>query len=203
VDVIEFDVRLTADEYFAVSHDARLRRVSKHRHAIHELSLGDLPDIRLHNGEQLPTINDALKAAGDTPVFIEAKGSGWAHPLSKFLRTYKGPLPPASVIAQDHTELATFQTLMPGIPLYVVQRFNPVDVFQTLRVARYYRFTGIDLNFWLLNPLTYWLAKRYKLEIVVYTVNSPMMARFLLKLFPKIHITTDHPERMQFLRENT
>lgn len=203
VDIIEFDIRLTSDKHFAVSHDARLGRVSKHRHAVHELSLEDLSDIQLHNGEKLPTLGDALQAAGRTPVFIEAKGSGWVLPLCKFLRSYKSKNLRAAVIAQDYAELATLQSLMPDIPLYVVQRFNPVDVFQTLRVARYYKFTGIDLNFWLLNPLTYWLARRYNLDIVVYTVNSPLMARFLQLLFPKISITTDHPERMQFLRNDT
>jgi hypothetical protein len=58
------------------------------------------------------------------------------------------------------------------------------------------------MNFWILNPLTYWLARRRNLEIIVYTVNSAWIAGFLSVLFPRISITTDHPNQMQFLRRH-
>ena len=88
---------------------------------------------------------------------------------------------------------------MPNLPTYLVQRFNPIDVFQALEDARRYHFTGICLNFWLLNPYTYWRAKKYGLEVGAYTVNWRWMARFVWKLFPETIITTNRPDKLRSL----
>ena len=87
---------------------------------------------------------------------------------------------------------------MPDIQVYALEDTKPFDVIHTARVLG---LTGVDLNFWLLNPATYYLARYYKLEIMVYTVNRPWMARFLRLLYPRISITTDVPDQMQFLRK--
>lgn len=195
VDAVEFDVRLTADGHFVLCHDHDLSRVSTHQHAIKEVAAEHIGNIILLNGEKLPTLTEALKVADGTPVVIEAKGSDWAKPLAKFLK--KAKYDGASVISFNHDQLSEFSKLAPGIPTYSVERTRPFDVIQ---LARQNHFTGVDMNFWILNPLTYWLARRKNLEIIVYTVNSRGIAWFLNLLFPKISITTDKPHLMQFLR---
>lgn len=197
VDAIEFDVRLTADGQFVLCHDTSVSRVSTHQHVIKEVAAEHIGDIILLNGESLPTLSDALTIAGDTPVIIEAKGSGWSEPLAGFIK--KNSVSNASVISFDHDELGAFARLSPDTPTYSIENTKPFDVIQ---VAKHHRFTGIDMNFWILNPLTYWLARRRKLDIIVYTVNSRWIAGFLSVLFPKISITTDHPNQMQFLRRH-
>ncbi len=198
VDAIEFDIRMTADGHFVLCHDTTVSRVSEHDHAIREIAAEHIGDILLLNGETLPTLGQAIDAAGETPVVIEAKGSNWAEPLAVFLKDYAGK--PMSVISFNHQELAVFATLAPKIPTYNIEKTNAFDAIQT---ATQNRFTGIDLNFWILNPLTYMMARRKKLEIIVYTVNSPWIAVFLRILFPKIAITTNNPHLMQFLRRRS
>ena len=199
VDAIEIDVRLTKDGEFVLSHDPTLRRVSNSKLAISQNTSQALRAVKLHNGESVVLLKDALQAIGDTPLFIEAKGNGWAKALAKQLRTgtYHCDV---TVIARDLESLRQFHARMPHISTYLVQRFNPIDVMQALEDARRYRFTGICLNFWLLNPLTYWRAMRNGLFVSVYTVDWQWMARFLWKLFPDITITTNHPHQLLELR---
>lgn len=197
VDAIEFDIRLTADDQFVLCHDTNVSRVSKHEHVIKEVAAEHIGDIILLNGETLPTLTDAITIAGETPVIIEAKGTGWADSLAKYIRD--NSITNASVISFNHDELGKFAKSAPGTSTYSVENTKPFDVIQ---IAKHHHFTGIDMNFWILNPLTYWMARRKKLDIIVYTVNSRWIAWFLSVLFPRISITTDHPNQMQFLRRH-
>lgn len=196
VDAVEFDVRLTSDGHFVLCHDESLSRVSDQPHLIKEVAAEHIGSIILNNGEKLPTLSEALVLAGNTPVVIETKGSNWAKPLAALLKLQ--PTTAASVISFNHHELAAFAKLAPSTPTYAIERTRPFEVIQ---IAKQSQFTGVDMNFWILNPLTYWLARRKKLEIIVYTVNFKWIAWFLSILFPRISITTDHPHQMQFVRQ--
>lgn len=195
VDAIEVDVRMTADGQFVVIHDQTLSRVSKHHRIVKEIDSDYIADVVLHNGERLPTLAEALQTAGATPVIIETKGSAWSERLAMFLKNY-GPVN-ATIISFNHRELGKFAELSPDFPTFAIERTKPFDAIQ---YAKQNKFTGVDMNFWLLNPLTYWMARRKGLEIIVYTVNHRWIAWYLNLLFPKAAITTNHPHNMQFLR---
>ena len=197
VDAVEFDVRVTADNHLVLCHDESVSRISKDTHVIKEVAAEHIGSIILHNGEKLATLSEALVVAGNTPVVIEAKGSQWAKPLADLLKLSRSTT--ASVISFNHSELGTFAKLAPGIPTFAIEQTRPFEVIQ---IAKQNHFTGIDMNFWILNPLTYWMARRKKLDIFVYTVNYRWIAWFLSVLFPRIAITTDHPHRMQFVRRH-
>lgn len=196
VDGIEFDIRVTKDGKLVLSHDKHIGRVSDHDHHISRYSLRKLRQLELHNGKPIATLSEAIQAAGDTTVIIEGKDAGWAKPLADYLLK-QSKLPDCKVISFNHVELYNFQQLIPGIPTFAIENTSPFDSIHT---ARLLGFTGVDLNFWILSPLSYFLARRYKLEIIVYTVNSPFLASFLRFFYPKISITTNFPDKMQFLR---
>lgn len=195
VDGIEFDVRLTSDGHFVLSHDGDLSRTSSSELVIKDSTLEQLKAVPLNNGQSLPTLEEALTELGSTPAVIEAKGSNWAQPLADFLD--KWPPIDAKVIAFNHAELAKFSQLSPAVPTYAIEQTKPIEAIQ---IARQNNFSGVDLNFWLLNPFTYLLARSKRLEIIVYTVNHRYIALFLNLFFPGIAITTDAPHTMQFLR---
>ncbi len=196
VDAIELDVRITKDGKLVLSHDRNISRVSNADHRISKHSLAKLKKVPLHNGQTIATLYEATRAAGGTPIVIEGKESGWAESVADFLS--KHTLAGAKVISFNHHELYRFKELMPNIDVYAIEQTNP---FEVIRTARQLGFTGIDLNFWLLNPVTYLMARRYNLEIIVYTVNTPVLGRFLKLLYPNISITTNVPDRLQFLRK--
>jgi glycerophosphoryl diester phosphodiesterase len=199
VDAIEFDIRVTRDGKIVLSHDKHIGRISDYDHRISKSSLRKLRQLQLRNGKPIATLREAIVAAQRTPLVIEGKDSGWARPLAVYLGRQRN-LPHISVISFNHRELYTLRTLVPSVETYAIERTKPFDV---IRTARLLGFTGVDLNFWILNPLTYWLARYHKLRIIVYTVNHPVLASLLGLLYPNISITTNLPDQMQFLRKKT
>ncbi len=196
VDAIEIDIRLTRDGQLVISHDPNTARVSPANKPIHHTSLKDLRSIKLHNGERLPTLQEVLRVVGNTPLIIEGKSGGWAKPLTEVLGKRHKDI---SVIAFDHDELSRFRLLRPDIPTYALDRWSPFEIIQ---IARRKQFTGIDLNFWVMNPLTYWLAQRAHLEIILFTIDRPWLAKLLKLLYPKIILTTNRPDKLQSLRRS-
>ena len=196
VDALEFDVRASADGQLVLSHDASLQRNYGVDKKVKELKLADLKKLKTNDGQPLPTLDEALAAAGDTPVVIEGKNGHWAKRLAKVLNDHPKKAQ-CTVISFNHHELFAFGQHCPEVPLLVLEHRNSFDA---INAARVYGFDGIDVNYWTLNPLTYFLARRHKLEVTVFTVNKPWIASFLRVLYPGIGLTTNYPNKMQFLR---
>jgi glycerophosphoryl diester phosphodiesterase len=76
-DMIEFDVRLSADGEPVVIHDARTGRTARENLAVARWDAARLRKVRLRNGEPLPFLADVLDLIrGTVPVNIEAKTTG-------------------------------------------------------------------------------------------------------------------------------
>lgn len=196
VDAIELDVRATRDEQLIVCHDASLERTFDHQRRVSKITARQALSLVSPDGDRLPTLETALQACDGTPVYIEGKSTHWARPLAALIRR-RADTGNLVVISFNHHELAGFRKLCPGVPTYVLEHRNSFDA---INAARIYGFDGIDINYWTLNPLVYWLARRHHLKIAVFTVNKPWVASFLRILYPGISLTTDYPNKMQFLR---
>lgn len=190
VDAIEFDVRKTKDDHLVLSHDADLSRISDSHARIRSLTLKELRTITLNDGQsQVPTLNEALRACGKVPVIIELKESECLDQLLDTLDRF--PEANITVASFKHQEMAKLKQLRPGLKVYLAEKTRPIEIIQ---LARDVKADGVDLNFWLLNPLTYLMARRFNLEIMVFTVNSRILARFINLLYPSALICTNHPE---------
>jgi glycerophosphoryl diester phosphodiesterase len=190
VDALEFDVQRTKDGQFVVCHDNRLGRVSKTTAAISAITYSELQGIPLRSGEYVPLLSDVLKVAGNTPVIIEIKISGYTEGVCKVIDEF----PQAHVTyASDRTDvIAECRKLRPTTPAFLVQRYQ---ILTAVHSAKAINATGIDLNYKLLNPLTYWFCKRSHLQIMVYTVDNHFAVWILRKLYPRVWICTNHPQR--------
>ena len=79
-DMIECDVRLSADGEPVVIHDARTGRTGKENLAVARCDAARLRSVRLNNGEPLPFLADVLGLIrGAVPVNIEVKTAGGMH----------------------------------------------------------------------------------------------------------------------------
>lgn len=197
VDAIEFDIRLTKDKRFVLIHDNDLERTHGINKKVSSMTFSEVSKAVSLSGHKIPSLEEALQACGDTPVVIEAKGNKWADALHRVI----GDHPTKhyySVIAFNHHELHAFAKFETGIPVYVLEHRNSFDA---INAARVYKFDGIDINFWTLNPLTYYLSKRHNLKVIVFTVDRTWIARMLKFLYPDIDITTNVPQKMQQLRD--
>lgn len=189
VDAVEFDVHLTKDNKLVVVHDKHTGRVAKEKVFIREKTLDELRKLALNNGQPIPTLDDVLAIAGSKPIVIDIKDEGSAGELLQSLKRH--PKAQVSFASFKQEELRVLHDRRPDIPTYVLEHLSPIDIIHS---ADALDATGIGLNKWLMNPFTYYLAKRYKLELYVYTLNSRLMGRLFQKLYPDVYVCTDHPE---------
>ena len=203
VDMIELDVRLTADDKLVIIHDPTTGRVATEDVKVRDKTLVELRAIKLDNGDMFQTLDEVLGLIGNTPVIIELKDENSVDEL--LLTLARHPNAPASIASFHAEELRQVRRVLPDIPMYALEYLAPIDI---IRTARKLRATGIGLNFWLMNPLTYRLARRYHLEIYVYVYSGRLgewlmihAARFLHWLYPELHLCTRHPER--FVKKHT
>ena len=185
---IEIDVRKTKDNRLVLCHDADLRRISNSSKKVSQHTLDELQKIPLADGSHIITLEEALEITDGAHVIIEMKDEACGRELRPIIRPYQRRL--ISIASFRYRELAVYQDLGINNDLYGLEHTKPFDIIQ---YAKSLRLQGIGLNFWLLNPLTYYLCKRAKLNIYVYTVNRPLFARMISWLYPSVGICTDEP----------
>ena len=187
---VEFDVHLTKDDHFVLSHDADLLRISRDKNSIRSLTLKQIQDIETLSGEPIPTLKQVLKTIGKkAKIFIELKDDFGARLLADVVESHADL--DISITTFMHKQAAILIDLLPNIPVFVAENQNP---FEILAVAKSLGAAGVTLNFWLLNPLTYWRLRRRNRSIMVYTVNSRFYAKLISILYPNTLVCTNFPD---------
>jgi glycerophosphoryl diester phosphodiesterase len=191
IDAIEFDVRRTKDGRLVVLHDKHTGRIAKQKTLINQKTLEELQAIKLKNGQHIPAFDEVMNLiAGKKPVVIDIKDANSSDEILRVLEKF--PHAEVSFTSLRYAELDKLHKARPDIPIFVRDLLNPFEVVHT---AKRMHAAGISLNMFLMNPLTYWLAKRRGLEVRIYTVNHPSLVRLFKKLYPEIVIYTNHPQR--------
>jgi len=191
VDAIECDIRRTKDNKLIILHDPTTSRVSDSKLNVKDHTLAELQKIKLHNGHHIPSLDQVLKLVDNrVPLVLDIKEGNLHHELLHLLEKY--PHTEISLTGLQYEEMHVIFLKRPDISFFVQSHFSPIEIIQT---AKKLQAAGISLNMWLINPLTYLLARRNKLHIRVYTVNHPFMIRFLKVLYPGIEVFTNNPHR--------
>jgi glycerophosphoryl diester phosphodiesterase len=190
--IIELDVRTTLDNQLVICHDDSLERVSNSKKLIHELTLAELRDIPLANGTTVPLLREVLDVARrrKAAVIVEVKAVSDIAAFCTTLDAYQDL--DITVASFNHHLLAEVRQLRPGYRLYLTELHRPVAVLQA---AKRLKAQGVDLHYMLMNPLTYLIARRWNLDLMLYTVNNKFIARFLMFLYPKVMICTNYPDQ--------
>lgn len=135
-DLIEFDVRLSAEGTPVVIHDERTGRTARENLRVERCDAARLRKVRLKNGEPLPFLSDVLDVVrGKVPVNIEVKAAGGMMAVSRALAAagYRGELLLSSGLRE---ECAAAASLHPGIPCGLVTgRPSASDIAFCLRHA--------------------------------------------------------------------
>lgn len=190
VDAIELDIHISQDGKLMVNHDATLLRTSGDPLQVKSSKQRQISAVLLNDGQSyVPTLKQVFDATGYTPLTIEIKSPGCATALHKLLKRHRNR--DVTVVSFKHTDLSQLQALGTQAKLVALERTKPLEIID---VARRQHFDGIGLNFWLLNPLTYWYTRRAGLTIYVYTINSRVLGKLIGWLYPHVAICTDHPE---------
>lgn len=188
---IEVDVRRTADGKLILLHDPHTGYVANKTLIAQHSTLKELRELTLNNGERIPTLDEALKLIGNkVRVMLDLKSHGIADELLRVLRAH----PSVDILCsgRQYDEAKALHQANPNYPFLVQHHYDPMEVIHR---ANRMGARGICLNLWLMNPLTYRLARRHGLEVYVYTLNRPWLLKFFQLLYPDAVIITDHPER--------
>jgi glycerophosphoryl diester phosphodiesterase len=193
--IVEFDVHTTSDGVFVICHDDNLERVAPPETAakrIKDIHSAELAQVLLRNGEPVPLLSEVLQLLRkhNVAAVVEAKAITSPEQFCRLLDEYRDMQ--LVVASFNHGLLEKIRALRPELAIYMAEAHRPVTILQE---ARALRAQGVDLNYMLMNPLTYWLARRWKLDIMVYTVNNGFIFGMLRLLYPKVLICTNYPGR--------
>jgi glycerophosphoryl diester phosphodiesterase len=191
VDLIETDLRLTADGALVLSHDPRMDVAGTHR----EVRTATLAELRRSPGseeEGIATLNDLLGvAAGRSGLMLELKVEGIAEQTVEAVTaaSFPGPLIYASF---HHGELLTIRRLRPEAKTLALIHAGPVDKVQFALDARASH-AGINIDFATVEFVS--ALHQAKLAVFVYTVDEPDEIA-AMKALGVDGIISDYPDRL-------
>ena len=115
-DYLELDVRATKDLYPVLLHDPTVDRTTDGTGAVDALTLAQLRELRLDDGEQVPTLAEALQVAADNDVgaFVELKATGTPTYYQRFADAIRASGVRNMVV--DSFEPGYLDTLRPYLP---------------------------------------------------------------------------------------
>src|SRR4030066_2446799 len=126
-DMIEFDVRLSADGEPVVIPDARTGRTARENLAVARWDAARLKKVRLRSGEPLPFLADVLdRIRAAVPVNIEAETTGGIHAALRVMdeMRYGGEVLFSSGLRE---ECLAAREARPGIPCGLVTGRPPMS----------------------------------------------------------------------------
>lgn len=168
-DMIEFDVRLSADGEPVVIHDARTGRTARENLAVARCDAARLRKVRLNNGEPVPFLTEVLDLIGGAvPINIEAKTAGGIHAS---LRVIDGMRYGGGVVLSSglREECLAARSSRPGVPCGLVTgRPSASDIAFCLR----HSLSSIHPDYRRLSVIRIRKVKEAGLTLIPYTVDD-------------------------------
>lgn len=189
LDAIELDVLATKDGKIVVCHDNDLSRLTGKKVYINKLTFAELAELHLSNNETIPLLYDVLSITGDIPIILDIKTDKYLDNLFAILGNY--PEIEFTIVTGLGHIIKECKRTRPDIPALVQRHYSP---FGHLYSIKKHGADGLNLNYWLLNPINYMVARKHGMHIQVYTVNNLLLARLIKKVYPHVWICTNHPD---------
>ena len=189
-DRVEFDVWTTKDNVPVLLHDADFKRIAGHKSRIFNVTYAEIKNLKTLDGKKIITGDEALRALGKTPAYIEIKDYYLSNGVLEMLDTHKDRN--LWVGSNNHKVVAALKKKRPRIKLYAGTLWHPIE---TMHFIRKQNIHGMSLHYRWFNPVIYLFCKHYDIDLLLYTINNPWHIRFLRKIYPRVSIFTDYPDR--------
>lgn len=189
-DRVEFDVWTTKDGVPVLLHDADFKRIAGVEKRVFDMSSQAVAKLRTFDGKKIPTAVEALTVLKKTPVYFEIKDYYLSDGLLTVLDRFKNQ--DIWVGSNNHKVLAELMLKRPHIKIYAGTLWHPIETMHFIRKHKIY---GMSLHYRWFNPVIYYFCKHYDIDLLLYTINNPWHMKFLKKVYPRVSIFTDYPDR--------
>ena len=128
-DMIEVDIRKSRDDQLYLMHDGNTGRTADRAIDIEHSTSEDIAEVRLNNGEPVPTLKDAVDLIqGRVALNIEVKSDGAGAGVARFFHgsRYNGAV---FLSSSKEAEIAAVRAVMPALPVAcILKMFTPEAV---------------------------------------------------------------------------
>jgi len=175
VDMVEIDIAVCGTGETLLMHDDKVDRCTDGKGYIADLSFDSLRKLDAGEGELIPTLQEVINLIdGRLPLNIEIKGKGSSDEVAQIIQNEidnKGRSSADFLVSSfDHSELACFKTLCPGI------RISPIISCHPVKLAS----LAEDMGAWSLNMKREYVSReivedahRRGIKVLIFTVNHP------------------------------
>lgn len=201
-DYIELDVQVSKDGEIVVIHDYEISELTGHSGYVKEMTLDELKQLDMGEGEKIPTFQEVIKLAqGEIGLQIEIKVNEIGKEIIEMLRDAN--LIESTIISSFiHNELVKIKKLEPEIKLGALlsERISePRDLINaTKRVIKKNLF-AVHPYFAGVNRELIEFAHKNNLKVNVWTINEKPDMERLIKLGVDGIITDDIPLAKELL----
>ena len=192
----ELDILQTADGVLVVNHDAT---IGENKILIEDANYADIKDIKLSNGETLPTLKEYMKAfkkCRHTRLILEIKQHTTDEKMQRATRAVVEMVKKMKI--GKRVEYISFMPVIcdevlkcdPSAKVaYLSNKLTPAQCKER-------GYTGVDFHYSIFQLRPHWVKECHDLglEVNCWTVNSDAALRQMIELGVDI-ITTDVPER--------
>ncbi|MDF0674097.1 MAG: glycerophosphodiester phosphodiesterase family protein [Nitrospira sp.] len=166
----EVDIQRTSDDELVLLHDERVDRTTNGHGLVSDLTLSDIRKLDAGDGQRVPTLEEALRAAkGRIGLILELKTKGLAHDVCTIVGA--GGLDRSVIYASFlHEELQHIRRIDPHADtLALFKWFSKVPVAAALKLQA----THVGLRFNTATKRRVKALHKAELTVFVYTVNNP------------------------------
>lgn len=189
VDMVEVDLRKTADNQIVLSHDPTLLRTHDDRRAISQLTLNELQAVGTKENREIPELGEYLQKV-KMPIILELKDQGMEALVLEKVKNF----PHKVIISSFHIGvLKKIRALDGKIPLGFILSSKISYIFPlVMAVARSLDLYSIHPHHSLVTPAHMKAMRRLNTKIFTWTVND-VHTELLMKGFGVDGIFTDYP----------
>jgi len=215
-DACELDLHLTGDGEIAVIHDQDTHRTAAIQKIVAETAMVDLKKLDvgawkdgIYSGEPIPTLMEALATLpeGKQRFFLEIKCGPEVVPvLAEQLKSWQPRAAQLCIIAFNRAVAQAAKKALPWLKVYRLssgqgKNQQPVDLTALINDTLADGLDGLDLSQdFLLDEASVKAIRAAGLELYVWTVNRPEVARRMIQLGVD-GVTTDDPVMLRRVLE--
>lgn len=169
-DLVEFDVRRSADGALVLLHDPTVDRTTNGKGKVEALPLRKLRSLDARNGERIPLLEEALAClSGRAGAMIEMKVPGIAAEVSRVVQIsrFQGPVIFASFIHQELRVVRKVKNQSDILALFEKMPPNPGFLMNALQATH----AGLALK--IVSPGSVRRFQAMGIRVFVFTVDEP------------------------------